>query len=232
MKARLLLYACLAVSLFFVIIGAMMAMSGAKASVPGMLFFGACAVIFIWQLWPKLLQGETSSIETLLSRYPGPVVIRPAPTKSLAMATGSAIFGSVILWMLLNQPPPILTQVLLWPGVVLFLGGAPLLFAMAIGGASLHLSREGFVVTQLWRRKGTRWHDTSEFVPVVSHTLTKLVAFDDAAVAASRIAYINKKFISHTSALPDTYGFTHDELAALLNAWRAKALKDDAVATQ
>jgi hypothetical protein len=51
-----------------------------------------------------------------------------------------------------------------------------------------------------------------------------MVVYDDAAGRSSTLGAINASMIGRSSGLPDTYGLSHEELAALLNEWRRRAL--------
>lgn len=221
---RAFLYALLAVSLLFVAAGIGMILSGADGGVTATAFFGACAAVFVWQLRPDLFETETRTPEALLAGYPGPVVLRASPRKHLLLAAASAVFGGAVLGMLRHEAVPVAMQVLLWPGVILFLGGAPLLVLVAVRGSSLRLDADGLVIAQAWRSHRVRWRDASGFhATTVAGTLQRLVVFDDAAAGASRMAAMNRGLTGRSSGLPDTYGLTPEELAVLLTAWCAQA---------
>jgi len=185
------------------------------------LLFGAGVAFYAIELWPRIFQRETPSLESLLSRYPGPVLLKTPPIKFLVYTAGSAGLGGIIVPMLLDDPPSsIVGQALQWLGAFLCLGGALLLFATAFKGSSLRLSRDGFEIVS-WRQTSIRWCDTSEFttltVSVTPPATIRRIVFNNAARA---------KKGEYNSVLFDTYDFaTHDELAVLLCAWRAQALK-------
>ncbi|CAM4279897.1 hypothetical protein [Bordetella muralis] len=227
-------YACFAISLVFVVLGIGMIRDGAEAGIPVTLFFGMCAAIFVLQMCPGLLQRDTRTAASLLARYPGPVVLRTTTIKLLVCSLLSAIFGGVILWMLLNDTLALIKQLILWPGAAFFLfGSVMLLVRAASGGTTLHLNRDGFEMKSIWNTKKVHWQDSSEFtVTSINHKLTKLVAFDDTAVASTGMARLNRHIIGHHAGLTETYGLTHEDLAELLNAWRARALAQDAIFTR
>lgn len=223
--SRPFLYVLLIVSLVFVALGIAMVVSGASVGWSALLFFAVCAAVFVWQLWPGMLERKSPSVEALLARYPGSLELKTAPTKLVFFALFSAALGGVMLWMLLHESLGIAMQIALWPGVALFLGGVPFLLFMLIKGASLRLDREGFEIVQAWRRSRTHWRDASPFeLAVVSGTLQRMVVFDDAAQASSKLAAMNRSLTGRTSALPDTYGLSLEALSELMNAWQARAL--------
>lgn len=233
-RPNLLAYACLVISVVFAFLGAGMILDGAEAGVPVTLFFGVCALTAVLQIWPRLLQRESRSATTLLARYPGPLEFRAAKGKLLVFSFLSAAFGGVILWMLLHESLPPLKQLILWPGSVFFLLGAVMLLVRAAkDDTALRLGRDGFDTRHVWNSRTIRWQDTSEFtVANVSRAVPKLIVFDDAAVDRAGKAGFNRHFVGRNSCLAETYGLTHESLAELLNAWRARALEQDAVFTR
>ncbi|WP_052097510.1 hypothetical protein [Achromobacter sp. RTa] len=230
----MLAYACLAIGLVFVFLGTGMILDGAEAGIPVTLFFGLCAAVAVLQIWPGLLQREAHSAAALLARYPGPVRLKAAALKLWVFSLLSAVFGGVLLWMLLHEPLPLLKQLILWPGAVLSLFAAAMLIVRAAkDDIFLRLSRNGFETRLAWSSKTIRWQDTSEFAVVsISRNVPKLIVFDDAAVDRAGAAGLNRRFVGRNSSLAETYGLTHEALAELLNAWRARALEQDAIFTR
>ncbi|MER2249313.1 hypothetical protein ABS772_05225 [Methylorubrum podarium] len=216
----------LTVSLAFVAIGAGMIIAGADIGSGGVIFFGVCAAVFAWQLWPNLLETERRPPEILLACYPGPVVLRGAARKHLFFSAGTAALGGVGLQMLLAEQLPLLMQILVWPGVVLFLGGAPLLLFIAVRGTSLQLDGGGLLIGDGWRVKRLSWSDADGFTTAtVAGSSTRMVVFDDTTTGDTRLARLNRTLVGRNAALSDTFGLDPDDLAALLTAWRARALQ-------
>lgn len=233
-RTSLLVYVCLIISLVFVYLGTEMIRDGAEAGIPVTLFFGICAATGVLQIWPQLLQRDSRSAATMLVRYPGPLELKAAKGKLLVFSLLSAGFGGVILWMLLHESLPPLKQLILWPGAAFFLFGAVMLLVRAAkDGTSLRLGRDGFETQQVWNGRTIRWQDTSEFTVVsVSRAVPKLIVFDDAAVERAGTMGLNRHFVGRNSSLGETYGLTHEALADLLNAWRKRALEQDAIFTR
>jgi hypothetical protein len=233
-RTNLFAYACLAIGLVFVFLGAGMILDGAQAGIPVTLFFGLCAAVAVLQIWPGLLQREAHSAAALLARYPGPVQLKAAALKLWVFSLLSAVFGGVLLWMLLHEPLPPLKQLILWPGAVLSLFAAAMLLVRAAKDDTfLRLSRDGFETRLVWNSKTIRWQDTSDFAVVsISRHVPKLIVFDDAAVDRAGAAGLNRHFVGRNSSLAETYGLTHEALAELLNAWRQRALEQDAMFTR
>jgi len=175
-------------------------------------------------LWPQAIRGEARSAAQLLSRYPGPVIIRPPAMTVLIYAAGSMIAGGVMVWLALEGPLPAAKQVGLWLGAFLCLGVAPF-FIDAIAGSSLQLSCEGLEISACWCRHSIRWQDASDFTP--GGMVGKLVVFNNAAAAKPGLAACLLS-AGYNFGLSN-HGVAPEEMAALLNAWRERALRDDAV---
>jgi len=113
-----------------------------------------------------------------------------------------------------------------WPGVIFFgLGALIALGAMLPGSCALRLDRDGFEASSLFRRSRARWRDVSRFEGVrIPPANFKMVAFDDTNQQSGRMAAANVAVCGHNSGLPDTYGFSPDDLASLMTQWRARAL--------
>ncbi|WP_243214564.1 MULTISPECIES: hypothetical protein [Methylobacterium] len=215
----------LILSILFVAAGLGMIVTGADGGITTTAFFGVCAAVAVWQMWPGLLETETRSADALLARYPGPVVLRASTRKLLFLAALSTVFGGVMLWMLLHEAVPLAAQVLVWPGVVLFLGGAPVMIAMAIKGSALHLDGVDLTIVRAGRLRRVRWHDASGFTAVaVSGAAQRIVMFDDASAGETRLAAMNRQLTGRGVGLPDTYGLEPEALADLLAAWRMRAV--------
>lgn len=65
-----------------------------------------------------------------------------------------------------------------------------------------------------------RWRDVNRFKTI--SVLSQRLGFDDRATGRS-IGTLNTAIAGHNAALQDTYGVYVDELAELLQRWRARA---------
>jgi hypothetical protein len=54
--------------------------------------------------------------------------------------------------------------------------------------------------------------------------MQRLVLYDDRTLAGTG-AKLNTALTGHAAGLPDTYGFSADELAALMTQWRNRAVE-------
>ena len=89
--------------------------------------------------------------------------------------------------------------------------------------STLTLTADGFTFTALRRRVTRPWSDIDSFVPVQTSAFGGVVGIQLAASAQQRSGV--RKAARNVwgydgGALPDTYGMTVNELAALMNEWR------------
>jgi hypothetical protein len=115
-----------------------------------------------------------------------------------------------------------------WAGwaAIFFFGSGVIVFCLLLlpGSAYLKLDPAGFTVCSLFRVHSTRWYEVDSF-EVGTIAGRKLVVFnfsnlhrgqDFARALASSIS-------GHEGALPETYGLSAEELAAMMNDWRQRA---------
>jgi len=139
--------------------------------------------------------------------------------------------GVFSLFLALSESSFIVIQVLQGLVGIYFLAIALLqaMAAVSVKIRSLRLSRDNFEIINLWKSKTIRWNDTGEFT-VTTHPYDvrrKLVVCN---INSSRTSVSsNKATVGRNFSLRSIYGLkTHEELAALLNAWRARALQESA----
>jgi hypothetical protein len=160
---------------------------------------------------------DTSEI---LSRFPGPVTLYPSRKKWLLVCAGSALFAIGGVWMVRSGE---------WMGwlPLIFFSLVALVAAVAMlpGAGALTLGREGFEITNLFRRHPTRWQDALRFTTArIPPATQRWVVYDDTSQSAKRIAKINVEVVGRNAALPDTYGLSPDDLGHLMMRWRERAL--------
>ena len=94
----------------------------------------------------------------MLSRFPGPVTLYPSRKKWLLVCAGGALFAIGGVWMVRSGE---------WMGwlPLIFFSLVALVAAVAMlpGAGALTLGREGFEITNLFRRHPTRWQDALRF---------------------------------------------------------------------
>ncbi len=90
--------------------------------------------------------------------------------------------------------------------------------------SSLTLTSEGFKVRNMGREKDlVRWQDCLGF-GVASIRRNKMIIYDHVQDIETLQGKVSIGLVGASSSLPDTYGMKPQALAALMNAYRAKAL--------
>jgi len=158
------------------------------------------------------------SVDSIMSRFPGPLLLYPSRKKWLLLLLLSAMFTAAGVDMVLRNAPSG------WLVLIFFGAGLVMSATMLLPGAGgLVLDGDGFQVTSLFRRHRSRWQDVTRFEPIsVPYARQRMVGFDD-TTAGRTITAINTALTGHNAALPDTYGFSVDELAELMRRWRERA---------
>jgi len=161
----------------------------------------------------------SSEPAAILSRFPGPVVLVPSRRKWLLVLGGCLAFVAIGLWTMHDEP--------LWGWLAVgFFGVGALVAALMLlpGAGGLLLDSDGFEMTSLFRRHRCRWAEVSEFEVVrLPPSRQKMVVFDDARTKDSALAKLNRSFAGRSGGLSDSYNLSHEDLAAIMNAWRARA---------
>ncbi len=156
----------------------------------------------------------------VLQGFPGPLMLYPSVRKWVTVLLVCVLFDAGGLWMVAQAAP--------WGWFVLIVFAFFTITAAAMllpGAASLRLDRDGFETTTLFRRGRTPWRDASGFEAVtVPPAMEKLVAYDNVNVAGHTVARINVAIAGRNAALPDNYGLSADNLAAVMAQWRERAL--------
>lgn len=161
----------------------------------------------------------SSAHAAILSRFPGPVVLVPSRRKWLLVLGGGLAFVAIGLWVMHDVP------LWGWFGTGSFAVAALVAALMLLPGAGgLRLDSDGFEMTSLFRRHRSRWMEVSEFEVVrLPPSLQKMVVFDDVRTKDSALSKVNRSLAGRTGGLPDSYSLSHEDLAAIMNEWRARA---------
>lgn len=146
-------------------------------------------------------------------------VLRPSRRKWLLMLMASGLFVAGGWWMILDGS---------WWGwfAAVFFGLGVIVSAAALvpGSAYLRLTPDGFTVCSLFRSCTCRWNDVERF-QVARRGWNRTVAFNFVADfdGHSTGREIAARLAGHEGALPDTYGMSCGDLAALLNRYKERA---------
>jgi hypothetical protein len=166
-----------------------------------------------------MMQAPESKVDLILAQFPWPVTLYPSRKKWLLLLLGGGLFTYGGYSMVSSAEP------WGWSVLIFFAAGMIISIVMLLPGASgVTLDADGFQVTSLYRRHRSRWRNVTSFVPVsIPYSRQKLVAFDDATITGG-IAQMSVDISGHNAALPDSYGFSVDDLAALMTRWRDRAV--------
>jgi hypothetical protein len=162
--------------------------------------------------------------DDILAQFPGPIVLRSSRRKTLFILIGSIAFFALGIFFL-GHEVSLKTTIGGWVLVVLF--GiciiACAIHLVAPGVSALHLHREGFNYTSIFRRASFTWSDTKDFEVWTSHN-NKLVAFDNFHSKKSWLKSVDTALMGRNTGLPGTYGVSAEDLVTVLNKWRERAL--------
>lgn len=156
-----------------------------------------------------------------MSELPETMTLRPSRVRWLLLLIVAVALSSTAVWAMADFFPA-----MRWVVGIFFGVAAVIALLNVIGVASrLDLGRDGFTCVTLFRSFTRKWTDCSTFDPV-RVGVNKFVGFTSAEddAAKPRLASANKHMIGHSGMLPDTYGLSAEELAALMNRFRARAM--------
>jgi len=155
--------------------------------------------------------------ETPGTELPDQVYLPPSRVRWIFVLVASVIIVGLNLYFTLNVEAPAL-----WFFVAIFtLMGSLAGTQLIPGSAGLWLDREGFTYRRFWTNTRREWKKVS---PIMGHqmgifgsqlAILQMVGFHNEGDAPNKAREI----------LPDTYGISAEELAALMNHWRDTALK-------
>lgn len=160
-------------------------------------------------------------VDEILARFPGPVTLKPSRRKWLFMALIGGAFTATGLFLMPKA------EVWTWLGVGFFgFGTLVAIITLLPGSAGLRLSRDGFLVTSLFRGHFVAWAQATDFVAdPVAPARKKMVLYNDAGSKNSRYGKISTGLVGRSGGMPDTYGMSADALAGLMSRWRERALR-------
>jgi hypothetical protein len=168
----------------------------------------------------------SADVDAVLARFPGPVTLHVSRLKFVGLLAASLGFVVALLYMLQDDALSASATFKAWFGIA-FVSLVALVPAVMLlpGAGSLTLGPDGFERVSLfirWRRPWRRVGNfaVGEYSPRRGRTI-RFVVYDDADVAPDNFT---RRTTGHNAALPDTYGLAHEDLAGLMNQWRAHAL--------
>jgi hypothetical protein len=166
----------------------------------------------------------------ILGRFPGPVTLHPANLKWTLISIVLILVGPLgasELWLFVTEGG---WFQLFSAGVFLYVGffGIRAAIALVTGSMWLKLDAEGFEFQFPGHNLRREWQDVAEF-SIWPTTYWTFVTFADRIPAKwwpPKLWDLNRILaFGDRSWLHDTYGLRAKDLADLLNAWRAAALR-------
>jgi len=149
---------------------------------------------------------------------PERIELKPGRLKWLGIFAISAGFVAIAAFVGPDEP------VVFWGSGGFFLVCAIVAATQMIGvGAKLVLDSDGFTCTTLFRSFRRTWVECSEFYPVRVGG-NAMVGFASETDQAKRLAAVSEAIAGTQAALPDTFGFSAEELADVMNRFRARAI--------
>jgi hypothetical protein len=120
-----------------------------------------------------------------------------------------------------------LTTVVGWVSVIFFGLSGIVAVAQLFMSGYLMLTPEGFTVRGLGRQYRTAWSDVAGFSairPTSMYPVSKMIVYNFAPGYSRMpgIRRLGRQISGYEAGLPDTYGMKPDDLAALMNEWRAR----------
>ena len=147
----------------------------------------------------------------------GPILLRPKPTKWFVIALGSLAFVLIGIWMVRSG------DTFGWLAIGFFgLCLAVSLICLFPKASYLRLPPEGFTMCSLFRAHTIRWEDVTGFG--VGRVFTnKMVMFNyvESYQRTPRLRSFNTELTGFEAGIPDSYGLRHEDLADLLNRYKA-----------
>jgi hypothetical protein len=112
-----------------------------------------------------------------------------------------------------------------WFGI-LFFGSGVIIFGLLLlpGSAYLKLDSAGFTFCTLFRAHSTCWYQVDSF-QVARIAGRKMVVFNFSNLHPGQrvLRKLSSTVSGYEAGLPETYGLSAEELAAMLNDWRERA---------
>jgi hypothetical protein len=109
--------------------------------------------------------------------------------------------------------------------VVLLFGAGVVVFCLTLlpGSAYLRLDPAGFTVCTLYRAHSTRWFEVESFnVARIGSRKMVVFNFSDLHPGQEFVRKLSSAVSGYEAALPETYGLSAEELAAIMNDWRGR----------
>lgn len=164
-------------------------------------------------------------VDTILARFPGPVTLTPPRRKTIVALLVCAPFMAFCVYLITaGRLTGWQDTAVAWAAAAFFgaCAARALILLLIPGAARLTLDDDGFEVASILRRVRAPWRHVSGLRagasgpgkdPCVTYEVRDLSPSPQSRAATKA-----------TRTLPDNYGLPADDLAWLMNEWRAQAL--------
>jgi hypothetical protein len=171
----------------------------------------------------------TSSVEEILSKFPGPVTIKSSRLKIAALLLIAIVMAGTSLYLLeFEQNPRYRTWLAAWGILIFFSVGIPIFAVMLLPNASyLKLGPREFELVSLFKKARIPWRNAMNFRldPIMPMNNKKMLVFDYTPLPGEQISKWLGAIARGRGALPGTYRLNQADLADLMNQWRERALR-------
>ena len=158
---------------------------------------------------------SSAEVGSILNQFPGPVTLYPSRRKWLLVLAGCVLFVVAGLWMVQREAP------VGWLSVIFFgMGAIVSTVVLLLRVNALTLDAAGFEINSI-RPFRLSWQDAKNFDAITSSPGSWMVGFK--VVNPSSIFKLNRAISGCDAAVPDTYGLSAYDLAALMTQWRERA---------
>ena len=169
----------------------------------------------------------SSKADTLLSQFPGPVVVRPRRFYLTACFIGSLCFVLIGAFLLATND----RSAMAWGSTAFFAVCALVLgFCLLPGSLSLTLDRTGFRFTIFYQARRAEWQNVSDICAASAPwpARQQYIRYRDAGLNGSKLSRWESEALGFNASLPGYFELQADELAELMRRWRLMALDSSA----
>lgn len=168
-----------------------------------------------------------NAVDELLSRFPGPITLYPARGKWISLTLGAVVFTTIGALGSFARIDAFQHAIMILGTI--FFGTCMLagIITLLPGASSLQLNQDGFAIAKFYWTRRLRWAEVSDFA-IWTYRANKVITFNTCTPSSSKagalLMKINSFLAGRNDYLPDTYGLSANDLLALVNAWRKRAI--------
>jgi hypothetical protein len=160
----------------------------------------------------------------LLAQFPGPVTLHPSKAKWVVFFLIFALFLGYLTFFLWSHFPRLPMRTLLITGALAASPSLLMIFAAVVTlGRDIprvRLDADGIETVDLWHTRRLRWTEIERF-----RSFLLLVVYEDARLPSGRWDSFHRAYLGGSYRMwIDYFGLGPRNLAALITAWRERAL--------